>query len=622
MIIINRFLQIADRFDTGKIKLDQVFGDARADEIDHVLKALYVIADRRMDSGDPVQLEEIAEAIPELIEDEAVLEAAVEISIDGLVATGHGQQQRIQDLESQLRALARSHTDNRNRAPQSVSRHEAEVAAGYRGVLPRDFGPKDLDDRLRYELRRVLGSGNQGITYEALDRLFSEEFEPVFVAVKVFHETSEHSTPQAEGFFAKKVRHPNVASVIDHGRSEHGDQFVVYELVQGMPLDDWVKRKPSLPQREMLRIVIKIAEGVQAMHASGVVHRDLKPGNIMITNSGDPVITDFGIAQLHNQFVSESGRYGTRGSLAFMAPEQYKGSAHTVPLIDLYALGGILYWLIVGRFPNGDRVVDAIDWLEEHETGGPARDDLSVSQHTLRAVIIKSLSLDPESRYQSAAAFSHDLSCILRSVPVDGVRESPARRFRLYVIRNKYLVSAYASLLLLVAVGVANVVRGSAAKEFEKASAAHAIRVQQLNHDIELESLRADQLTQRMVMAREMVSSWVETLNAEEGESAVLFNLLFLHSQSLNGPLASDPKFLSDLLERRVDIAIEYAESLDPKATSPIELAMWYEMIAGWLEEAQPQRSLMYSERAVRLVEEYAPDDMVWRQKLLAREGS
>ena len=89
MIIINRFLQIADRFDKGKIKLDQVFGDARADEIDHVLKALYVIADRRMDSGDPVQLEEIAEAIPELIEDEAVLEAAVEISIDGLVATGH-----------------------------------------------------------------------------------------------------------------------------------------------------------------------------------------------------------------------------------------------------------------------------------------------------------------------------------------------------------------------------------------------------------------------------------------------------------------------------------------------------------------------------------------------------
>lgn len=622
MIIVNRFLQIAERFGMGKILLDQVFSDARADEIDQVLKALYVIADKRMDRGDPVQLEEIAEAIPELIEDEAVLEAAVEISIDGLVATGHGQQERIQDLESQLRALARTHTNNRSQTGQITRQDESHATGGFGGKLPRDFGPQDLDGRPRYELRRVLGSGNQGITYEALDRLFSEEFEPVFVAVKVFHESREVSTAHEEGFFAKKVRHPNVASVVDHGRSEHGDQFVVYELVQGLPLDDWVVRNPSISQRDHLRILISIADGVQAMHASGVVHRDLKPGNIMVTNTGDPIITDFGIAQLKNHYVTESGRYGTRGSLAFMAPEQYKGDAHSVPLVDLYALGGILYWLTLNSFPNGDRVVDAVEWLEEHDVGGPARNYHSISHHTLRSVISKSLSLDPEARYQSAAAFSHDLSCIIRSMPVNGMRESFPRRIGLSLKRNKYLVSAYACVLLIVAFAVALVVRGSAQRDLQKASAAHDLQVQQLNHDIELETLRSDQLAQRMVMAREMVSSWVETLDAEEGESAVLFNLLFLHSQSLNGPLASDPEFLSDLLERRVDVAIEYAESLDPKATSPIELAMWYEMIAGWLEQAQPQRSLMYSERAVRLVDKYAPNDMVWRQKLLEREGS
>ena len=117
-------------------------------------------------------------------------------------------------------------------------------------------------------------------------------------------------------------------------------------------------------------------------------------------------------------------------------------------------------------------------------------------------------------------------------------------------------------------------------------------------------------------MAREMVGSWVKTLDAEATETAVLFNLLFLHSQSLNGPLVEDPAFLSDLLERRVDVAIEYAEGIDPDQSSPIERALWFEMIAGWLEHTQPERAGLYKQRAAALVERYAPHDEIWLQSL------
>ena len=174
-----------------------------------------------MDMGDPVQLEEIAKSIPELIEDESVLEAAVEISIDGLIATGRESQRR-----AELRLLARTEIMRQgdDSAPQDPGRAQSDLQWG--AQLPREFGPKDLDGRPRYELRRVLGAGNQGVMYEAIDRLFSDEFEPVYVAVKIFPEVDEAERFSTEGVAARKVRHPNVAAVVDHGKSESGEVFV------------------------------------------------------------------------------------------------------------------------------------------------------------------------------------------------------------------------------------------------------------------------------------------------------------------------------------------------------------------------------------------------------------
>lgn len=617
MIIVNRFLQIAERFEHNKIELDQVFSDARPDEVDHVLKALYVIADKRLDMGHPVQLEEIAFAIPDLIEDETVLEAAVEISIDGLIATGQQNHQRAEMLADQLRDLAKTQLQLRSAEIQSDHKRCGPVVEYPKGsLLPRDFGPHDLDGRPRYELRRVLGSGNQGVMYEALDRLFSDEIEPVFVAVKIFHELDSFDSTQSEGIAARRVRHPRVAAIVDHGVADTGECYVVYEIVRGLPLDDWVKRNPSISTDEKLRIVIEIARGVQAAHASGIVHRDLKPGNIIMSDANEPVITDFGIASKNVQQPSTTGRYGTRGSLAFMAPEQYMGESSYIPLVDVYALGGILYWLFTGSFPNGDRISEAIGWLDEHDNGGPSRGIASIPNSTLRAVLVKALALDPNDRYQSAEALSYDLKCIVGSRPVEGVHESRWVRAGLFVKRNRLLVAAYALVLMVVAVAASLVVRHQAMQDMRTASIEHEKQVELLNHAIEIETLKTEEFAERMVMAREMVGSWVKTLDAEESESAVLFNLLFLHSQSLNGPLASDTQFLSELLERRLDVAVEYAEALNPETISPIERALWFEMIAGWLKTDHPERAAMYSDRAARLVEQVAPTDIVWLEEL------
>ena len=612
MIIVNRFLQIAERFGNTKIELEKVFQDAQAHEVDHVLKALYVIADKRMDMGDPVQLEEIAKSIPELIEDESVLEAAVEISIDGLIATGRESQRRTEDLEEQLRLLARTEIMRQDDDSASQDPDRAQSNSQRGAQLPREFGPKDLDGRPRYELRRVLGAGNQGVMYEAIDRLFSDEFEPVYVAVKIFHEVDEAERFSTEGIAARKVRHPNVAAVVDHGKSESGEVFVAYELIRGTPLDDWVKRHPGLRNQEQIRLVIEIAKGVQAAHAAGIVHRDIKPGNIIVDDSGKPVITDFGIASTKHQLPSLSGRYGTRGSLAFMAPEQFRGEMQDAPLVDVYAIGGLLYWMVTTSFPNGDRVGEAIGWLDEREAGGPSRNALSIHHPTVRAILLKALALDPSERYQSAEALAHDLVCMLQHRPVAGVEEGRWTRASLFLRRNRYAVAIYIFFVIAVSMLFALIVRQQFDRQLARESIAHVQEVERLNHQIEMEVLKSDQLTERMLMAREMVASWVKTLDAEATETAVLFNLLFLHSQSLNGPLVEDPAFLSDLLERRVEVAIEYAESIDPDQSSPIERALWFEMIAGWLEHTQPERAGVYKQRAAALVERYAPHDEIW----------
>lgn len=612
MQIINRFIQKADRISEPKVNLTEVFVDATEHDIDQVLQALYIIANRRVDAGHPVQLEEIACAIPALMDDDCVLEAAVEISIDGMIATGQKPPSRTEELSAQLRDIAEVKLPHVPKKPASSNRESDTSRSG--SALPRYFGPQGLDGKPRYELRRVLGSGNQGIVYEGVDHVFTDANEPVFAAVKIFYEGAENTLGSREGNVARKIRHRHIAAVTDQGMTDSGESYVAYEFVQGLPLDDWMKKNSnSCTLNDRLRIAIKIAQGVQAAHAAGVVHRDLKPSNILIDTDGEPVVTDFGIASTKLSDPTMSGRYGTRGSLAFMAPEQYQGDAgRAAPLVDVYAIGGILYWMLSNRFPNGDKVADAVDWLEHHDQGGPQRIDDHFEDRKIRAVLMRCLALDPAERYQSAEAIAFNLGCILTSIPIEGVDDDVWSRAKLFAKRNSLLSAMYILLLLLIGGFVGLIIHNQYQQRFLVESMNHAAEVETLNRQIEVEQVKLAGFVERMDLARTLLGSWMKTLDAEASESAVLFNLLFLHSQATDSPMVDTQEFRVELMDRRLEVAIQHAESLDPETTSPVERALWFEMIAGWLRPTNPERADSYLHRAHDIVQQIAPDDTVW----------
>ena len=619
MQIINRFIQKADQMTEPKVDLSKVFFDATEHEIDHVLQALYIIANRRVDAGHPVQLEEIASAIPELMDDDCVLEAAVEISIDGMIATGQKPPRQSEELSTQLRELAEA------KLMQTPRAQPRRTESGLTGTaLPRYFGPLGLDGKPRYELRRVLGSGNQGIVYEAVDHVFTDANEPVFVALKVFYEDASNRMGSSEGKVARKIRHRHIASVTDQGVTDSGESYVAYELVLGLPLDDWMRKNNSgCSLSDRLRIAIKIAQGVQAAHAAGVVHRDLKPSNILIDAEGEPVVTDFGIASTKHSDATMIGRYGTRGSLAFMAPEQYQGkAARAAPLVDVYAIGGILYWMLSSRFPNGDKVADAVDWLEHHDQGGPQRIGDHFEDKKIRTVLMRCLALDPAERYQSAEAIAINLGSILDRIPIVGVDDDAWSRARLFARRNKLLTTMYAVLLLFITGFVALIIHNEYKQRFIVKSMNYAAEIEALNSQVEVEQARLAAYMERMDLARTMLGSWMKTLDAEASETAVLFNLLFLHSQATDNPLVDTQEFRVELMDRRLEVAIAHAESLDPATTSPIERALWFEMIAGWVRPTNPERADSYLQRAHAIVEQFAPDDSLWLMELSGTPSS
>ena len=616
MLIINRFIQIADKFQSNRIELNEVFSDASESDIDQVLEALYVIANRRMDFGDPIQLDEIATAIPDLLSDESVLEVAVEISIDGLVATGNQATYGPDELVAQLREVHDAYAGSGHTATSRRLVQPPKDSAEQR--LPRAFGPPGIDGAPRYDLRRVLGSGNQGTVFEAVDQVFSDGQLPVYVALKTFYDDSVGTKLLSEGKLARRIRHRNVASVTDQGITEHGSVYVVYELIDGQPLDEWVKLKgDALRVRQICKIMLGICEGVQAAHASGIVHRDLKPSNILIDRDSRPVITDFGIASTKNIDPSLSANYGTRGSLAFMAPEQYEGGEGSrAPLVDVYALGGLMYWLLSTRFPNGDRVAEAIDWLENHEQGGPFRDSASIQDPRLRGVVNKAIMLDPSERYQSAEAFAQAIRNYVDHHPIDGIDTGVSTKVWLFAKRKPAFLAVYILALGIIAVAASSYMSSQYQQRMNIQALEHQASVSELNHQIEVSKVYADGLENRVDTARGMIESWSKTLRASDQENAVMLNLLFLHSQSLNTALSEDPMFFKELIERKAQVARDYVEQLDPATTSPIQMALWHELIGNWIKDSDPVESVAHSREAVRLIELYAPEDELWARAI------
>ncbi|HEY6678020.1 MAG TPA: protein kinase [Actinomycetota bacterium] len=255
----------------------------------------------------------------------------------------------------------------------------------------------------RYRLVRMIGSGGMGTVWEAEDETLGRP-----VAVKVLSESlaaGEHAVRrfEREAQAAARLSGPYIAAVYDFGRSD-GRPYIVMELVPGETLADRLAREGPLPPLEASRIATRVAEALEEAHRAGIVHRDVKPGNVMLTPAGDVKVMDFGIAAAAwAERVTTSGL--VLGTPSYLAPEQAK-SEKTTPASDVYALGAMLYEMVAGRPPFVAESPVALALAHIREDPRPLDQVADGVPPNVASASMAALAKDPAERPPSAAAFA------------------------------------------------------------------------------------------------------------------------------------------------------------------------------------------------------------------------
>jgi serine/threonine-protein kinase len=275
----------------------------------------------------------------------------------------------------------------------------------------------DVDVALgaRYRLSSRIAVGGMGEVWVAHDLSLARD-----VAVKVLREEFAGDAGfldrfRAEARNAAQLSHQNIAQLYDYGEQD-GSAFLVMELVLGEPMADLLDREPVLPQRRLLPILAQTARALDAAHAAGVVHRDIKPGNILLTRTGRVKITDFGISTARDQVpMTASGM--VMGTAQYLSPEQATGGAAT-PESDIYSLGIVAYEALVGHRPfTGPTAVD-IAIAHVNTPVPPLPDSIDPP---LADLVMRMLAKRPERRPRSAAALARSLDALIDHTPPDGV---------------------------------------------------------------------------------------------------------------------------------------------------------------------------------------------------------
>lgn len=253
----------------------------------------------------------------------------------------------------------------------------------------------------RYELIEKIGDGGMAIVYKAKDRLLKR-----FIAVKILKPEFVQDIKFVENFrkeshAAASLSHPNIVSIYDVGQ-EGNINYIVMELVSGKTLNELIKEEAPMDYRKAADIAKQVASGLSAAHKKGIVHRDVKPHNILMTEDGIAKITDFGIAKaVTNTTIVDSGKDNVMGSVHYFSPEQAKGT-NVDEKSDIYSLGIVLYEMLTGKVPfDGDNPV-TIALMQINEPVTPP----SVFNHNvppgLERIVMKAVEKQPKNRFDSA----------------------------------------------------------------------------------------------------------------------------------------------------------------------------------------------------------------------------
>lgn len=284
----------------------------------------------------------------------------------------------------------------------------------------------------RYEIAGKVGTGGMSDVYKAKDHILGR-----FVAIKVlkqeFSEDINFVTKfRSEAQSAAGLEHPNIVNIYDVG-SENGMHYIVMEYVEGITLKTYIEKKRQLTYKEAVSIAIQVGRGIEAAHSKHIVHRDIKPQNIIISTEGKVKVTDFGIARAATNHTIRSD---VMGSVHYTSPEQAR-NGFVDGKSDIYSLGIVMYEMVTGRVPfDGDTTVAvAIQHLQE-EMVAPSTyaPELPVS---MEKIIKKCTQKNPDRRYDSMGDLLIDLKKVLISPNEDFVVITPVNQNKTRVIAKK-----------------------------------------------------------------------------------------------------------------------------------------------------------------------------------------
>jgi serine/threonine protein kinase len=275
----------------------------------------------------------------------------------------------------------------------------------------------------KYEIKRRIGRGSMGVVYEAYDPFVQRT-----VAIKVAHTSldMDAATVQkvrelffAEVFSAGRMHHPSVVSVYDAGQ-ENDLNYIVMEFVDGTTLQEYVSGGRTLNPKQIVDVIYQCAKGLDYVHRQGVIHRDLKPGNIMLSNDGDVKIMDFSIAHVDVGF--ENPDTEVHGSPMYMPPEQLSEEKRLVAQSDIYSLGAVMYALLARKAPYKASSLESLIYKISNLEPQPIQELNPEVDYNIIAIVEKAIQKIIYDRYDTALDMAKDLSKAVGSLRDIGER--------------------------------------------------------------------------------------------------------------------------------------------------------------------------------------------------------
>lgn len=286
-----------------------------------------------------------------------------------------------------------------------------------------------------YELLEELGRGGQGVVYRARQKSLNRIVALKVIGLGQWAATAHVKRFRQEAEAAARLEHPGIVPIYEVGERE-GSCFFSMKFVDGGQLDAVIKREPMSP-RQSVELLAKIARTVQFAHERGILHRDIKPGNILLDGKGEPQLTDFGLARLIEQQSTVTNSSDVLGTPSYMSPEQAGGHAKELTAAaDVYGLGAVLYQLLTSHPPfAGGTTYETIRQVLETDARRPRLWNAKVDRD-IETICLKCLEKDPQKRYPTALALAEDLEHWLRHEPVRARRTGVFSRGRKWIRRN------------------------------------------------------------------------------------------------------------------------------------------------------------------------------------------